>query len=131
MYLDANFFILLHFDYKDKGEKSRQILEQIIKGKSAVTSVLTLDEVMWVIVKNKQEKELRNIIEEIYSIKNLIIKDVSNSIPLKALDIMEENKLKPRDAFHIAIMKELGINTIVSDDKDFDKIQGIKRIKLD
>ena len=131
MYLDANFFILLNFDYKDKGEKARQILDQIVKGKSAVTSVLTLDEVMWVIVKNKQEKELRNIIEEIYSIKNLVIKDVSNSIPLIALDIMERNKLRPRDAFHLAVMKVLGINTLVSDDKDFDKIQGIKRIRLD
>lgn len=54
MYLDANFFVMLHFDYKQKGERAREILNQITKGKPAITSVLALDEVMWVIIKNKK-----------------------------------------------------------------------------
>ncbi|MEK6973865.1 MAG: type II toxin-antitoxin system VapC family toxin [Nanoarchaeota archaeon] len=46
------------------------------------------------------------------------------------MDFIEKYGLKPRDAFHLAIMENFNIKEIVSDDSDFDKIKGIKRIKL-
>lgn len=130
LYLDANFFIFANFDTTPKGEKARKILHGIAEGQEAVTSVLALDEVMWDIIRNKKETELRDVIEEIYSIKNMTVKEVSSSVPLAALDFMEIYKLKPRDAFHAAVMKQFGITNIVSDDTDFDAIRGIKRIRL-
>ena len=129
MYLDANFFIIANFDAGPKGKKARTILGQILSGKEAVTSALAMDEVMWVLHKQRKE-ELRDVIEEIYSLPNVSVKAVSPDIPLSALNFMEENRLKPRDAFHAAVMKELGIKEIVSDDPDFDKVKEIKRISL-
>ena len=38
---------------------------------------------------------------------------------------------KPRDAIHLATALDEGISTIVSDDVDFDHINGIKRTALD
>jgi predicted nucleic acid-binding protein len=43
---------------------------------------------------------------------------------------MEKYDLSPRDAFHISIMKEGKIASIVSDDEDFDKVEGVKRILI-
>ena len=130
LYLDANFFILSNFDTTTKGENARKLLQGVVEGKEAVTSVLALDEVMWVILRNRKETELRTVIEEIYSVKNLAVKEVPPSAPLTALDFIERYNLKPRDAFHAAVMKHFGITKIVSDDADFDRIRGIGRIKL-
>ena len=43
-------------------------------------------------------------------------------------DVFEKTTLDPRDAIHIASMKELGLSSIISEDTDFDNIRGIERI---
>jgi predicted nucleic acid-binding protein len=131
IYLDANFFIFAVLDTSEKGSNASKIQKDIIEGNLfALTSSLALDEVMWSFIKNKKFEILRPTIEEIYSMKNLTIEDMNSAIPLLALDFMEKYNLKPRDAFHVAIMKSFGINEIVSDDPDFDKVEWIKRIKI-
>ena len=62
--------------------------------------------------------------------ENLEVKEVPALIPLRALDFMEKHRLKPRDAFHVALMEHFGEREIVSDDTDFDRVPGIKRIKI-
>ncbi len=130
MYLDANFFIFSNFDQTSRGENARKLQETIITGAKALTCSLTLDEVMWVMIKNKKKEALRETIEDIYAMPNLAIKEVSASIPLDALSLMDLFRLKPRDAFHAAVMKSNGITEIASDDPDFDRVKGIKRIRL-
>ena len=130
MYLDANFFIIGMFNRSKKGDAARNIMSSIKQGKKALTSSLALDEVMQVLYKNNWHTDVRVIIEEIYGIKNLEVKEVSSLVPLRALHFMEEYKLKPRDAFHAAIMESFGIKEIVTDDQDFDEIPDIKRIKM-
>ncbi|MBI2126701.1 MAG: type II toxin-antitoxin system VapC family toxin, partial [Thaumarchaeota archaeon] len=106
IYLDANFFVFCNMDWTERGERARILVQKMIDGaQEAVTSALTLDEVMWVVMKSEMNKELRRIIEGIYAINNLRITEVGPEIPLMALDMMEAYGLKPRDAFHAAIMK--------------------------
>ncbi|MFQ5406028.1 MAG: type II toxin-antitoxin system VapC family toxin [Candidatus Micrarchaeia archaeon] len=129
VYLDANFFVFAGFDATEKGNQARKILEQIVLGKKqATTSALCLDEVMWTLLKNKAKQKIRSHLEDTYSIPNLKIVSGTSLSPLRAVDFMEKYNLKPRDAFHAAIMQEQNLNTIISDDKDFDKIKEIKRI---
>ena len=132
IYIDANVFVFANFDDTEKGRTARKIIEKIGEGErpAAITSALTMDEVMWAVIKSKGASDLRATIEDIYAMPNLAIKEVTSAIPLLALDIIEEYGLKPRDAFHAAIMKSFGITEIVSDDADFDRIKWIKRIKL-
>jgi len=130
IYMDANFFVLYNFDQTAKGENARKIQQQIIDGMKSATSSLALDEVMWVIMKTKRTEALRNTIQDIYAMPNLIITEVPGHVPLLALDLIENHNLKPRDAFHAAIMHNLGINEIVSDDPDFDRVDWIKRTKI-
>jgi predicted nucleic acid-binding protein len=36
--------------------------------------------------------------------------------------------LRPSDALHLGVMRSNGINLIISEDEDFDKVKGVKRI---
>lgn len=54
---------------------------------------------------------------------------VKRTTVLKAQEISEAYKLKPRDALHAAAAIENKISVIVSYDKDFDGIEGIKRVE--
>ena len=128
--IDTNFFILMNFSLDKRGVRAREILKHIIQGDPAVTSSLALDEIMWIMLHNNQASKMRAVISEVYRIRNLEIKRVSQLAPLRALDFVENYNLKPRDALHASIMEELGIHKIVNDDPDFDNIPGIKRIKL-
>jgi len=132
IYLDSNFFLFSLFDQTIKGENARKLAQKIIDGggEKAITSALTFDEVMWIVLKNKRKEALRSTIESIYGMPNLSVKGVSESMPLEALALMEQFNLKPRDAFHAAVMKREGITEIASDDPDFDRVKWLKRIKL-
>ena len=130
MYLDANFFIFSNVTTDARGDRARKILREIVAGKHAVTSVLALDEVLWVLRKNKRGGESRPVLEWIYSIPNLEVREAPALIPLRAVDFIEQHGLRPRDAFHVAIMEHFSIREIVTDDADFDNLPGIKRVAL-
>lgn len=131
-YLDANFFVFAVLDNTKTGQKAREIQREILEGKKeALTSSLALDEVMWVLRKNNRNVLIRKVIEDIYAFPHLQVVGVSSLVPLRALQSMEKYGLKPRDAFHAAVMEELNVSTIVSDDPDFDRVKWIKRIKLE
>jgi hypothetical protein len=130
IYLDANFFVFANFDTGPRGEWARKVQRAIVAGRQALTSVLALDEVMWVLIRNKRHEQMRAVIEEIYAMPNLVVKEVPALAALTALDIMEHYGLKPRDAFHVAVMKSFGLREIVTDDPDFDKVEWIRRVKF-
>jgi predicted nucleic acid-binding protein len=130
IYLDANFFIFANFDQTTRGENARRLQEKIVSGMKATTSALALDEVMWVLLRNGRKDVLREVIEDIYAMPNFSILDVSSSVPLDALSITEKFDLRPRDAFHVAVMRSREITQIVSDDSDYDRVKGITRIGL-
>lgn len=130
-YLDANFLVFALLDNTDMGESARALQEEIAKGKhSAVTSSLTIDEILWVLVRNKKTELVSEVIDDIYLMPNLTILPTSASAPKNAVRYMQKYELKPRDAIHLAVMEEHGITEIVSDDVDFDRVRGIKRIKF-
>lgn len=130
MYLDANFLFFAAVGESLQAERARALIQTFVEGRRALTSVLALDETIWVLRKNGYGSLIRQVIEEIYAMKSIEVKEVPVHIPLRALDFIEKHNLKPRDAFHVAIMEHFNEHEIVSDDKDFDKIPGIKRIKI-
>ena len=130
MYMDANVFIFAAISPTRQGDRARELLTKVFQGTHAITSVLAVDEVMWGLIRNKKPELVRQITEEIYKIRNLKVTGIPASTPLRALDLMEKHKLRPRDALHAAVMEELDIDEIVSDDADFDKIPNVKRVKI-
>lgn len=107
-----------------------EILKSIEKGDIKVcTSCLTFDEVSY-IIKNYLEKPI--YYETLNSLLVSSVKwlDVNFLIVQESVEFIKNFNLKPRDAIHIATMKLNKINTIISDDSDFDIIKNIKRIKI-
>src|SRR3989338_3824099 len=130
-YIDANIFVYSVF-LNDKGEKARQALQLVQDSKiHAITSVLTFDEVVWSLRKHINEETAIAATKSFFLLPELAICDVTHKIFLDSLDIMQHEKMKPRDAIHVATMRENKILKIISEDSDFDKIKNIKRISLD
>ncbi|MBI4334643.1 MAG: hypothetical protein HY673_25600 [Chloroflexi bacterium] len=72
IYLDASFFVFCNFDHSAKGQSARRILKQIVEGMQAITSSLALDELMWVVIKSGNAEVLRETVEDVYDIPNLL-----------------------------------------------------------
>jgi predicted nucleic acid-binding protein len=53
---------------------------------------------------------------------------VTQADVLTACDLLDTTRLTPRDAIHAAVMKNNGIRTLVSIDRDFDALKTIRRI---
>lgn len=130
MYIDTNIFAFAHNDPGVKGDRARALLKKIAKGEQAMTSVLVVDEMMWVLRKNRVAERTRRIVEMMYATRNLEIVEVPATTPLRALDFIERHNLKPRDAMHLAVMEHFREREIASDDADFDRIPNVKRIRL-
>ncbi len=93
------------------------------------TDVLVLDEVIYV-SKKKYGIPYSTSIEFIESIVLPYISVISlgEDEYRLASKLLMEYDLKPSDALHLAAMINNGINTIVSEDRDFDKVKNVKRL---
>lgn len=127
MYIDTNIFVLAHLSSDDRGEAARRHIKGISSENPAYVSPLVFDEMIWILVK-KKVTHIAQIVNHLYSIEGLKIVPVGESIPKRSLKYLD--LLKPRDAFHAAIMEENRITEIVSTNSDFDKVEMIKRIKV-
>ncbi|MEM2368534.1 MAG: type II toxin-antitoxin system VapC family toxin [Candidatus Bathyarchaeia archaeon] len=133
LYIDSNVFLYpIIYEPKTVGEakKSRDLLLKIALGEvEAYTSVITWDEIVWVV---RKVFDLESSLEQgrrFLSFPNLKFLAVKRSIILKAQELLEKYKIKPRDAIHAATALENKITNIASYDKDFDVIKEIKRIE--
>jgi predicted nucleic acid-binding protein len=127
-YIDSNIFILALLNTDEEGGKARKIISRISSGEKAVTSYLTLDEVMWKVKKFRSQKDAVNAAETMISTPNLLFITVDDEVMSKAISAMKEINLDPRDAIHLGSMRKAGVMQIVSLDSHFDHIPQIKRI---
>ncbi len=129
IYLDANFF-LTAFLYPDKeGEKVLQLLQSIYAGEQqAITSALTWDEVVYVVQPLRGRDAALLAGQSIFNSRHISIVACDTLIVQKATQWMRVYPfLDPRDAIHLATANHMNCDTIISEDKDFDKIKEIKR----
>ena len=128
MYIDSNIFIFASTDKGKLGQNCREIIGLINEQKIAcAASFLVIDEVMWILKKNVGRADAIKITKAVLSMPIKWV-EVDKSVIIKMIDIFEKTTLDPRDAIHIASMKELGLSVIVSEDNDFGKVDGIKRV---
>jgi|SRR5659263_8444 len=93
----------------------------------ACTSFLTFDEVFYKVKKVLGNDEDLNNIEAFLTMPNMRFIDVNDSVIWRALELIREYKLLPRDAIHAATAFIAGADSIYSEDEDFDRIRGFKR----
>ena len=128
MYIDSNIFIFAAINQDEQGERCRNIIKLIEEEKiSCAASYLMIDEVIWVLKKKIGKKDAITIIKAILSLPIKWLSIDESSI-IRMVSILENTNIDPRDALHIACMLNNGLSTILSEDKDFDRIKNVKRI---
>jgi len=116
IYIDVNVLYYYLSAHPQFGERARSYIATW--GGNLVTSSLSA----WILYVLTRLENITSILDEV----GVAL------VPLTASIMSGAEKLeKPRDfedRIHVATMLELGIDTIVSNDKDFDGLLGIKRI---
>jgi len=128
-FVDANVFIyVLVKSPKKDYEISKRILERIENGEETATSLAVIQEVVDWLEYNNRKKEVRSFLTAVnsYLTMNKLLSTWENF--LVALDDVDKHKIDFVDALTLQTMLKNKINEIYSNDKDFDRVQGIKRI---
>jgi len=127
-YFDSNLIIYAILDDSKLGDWTREVLEKVQNGEMpACTSFLTFDEVFYKVNKVKGiDVALRNL-EAFLTMPNMRFFDVNDAVIWKALEIIREYKVLPRDAIHAATAFVAGAEMIFSEDRDFDVMKGLNR----
>lgn len=127
-YLDANVFIYPVINNDKRADFYRKIIYEVVSGKiQACTSVLTWDEVIHYLGKQKGKNFALMQSEKFLKLPNLYLIETSSSIIFKAHQLMKKYEINPRDAIHLATALSCKSEEILSEDKVFDKIKEIKR----
>jgi len=133
-YLDSNVFIypiLYAAEVEPKAKKAIQILQAVERGeRSACTSTLTWDEVVWVVSKTLGRGDGISQGHRLLGFPNLEFINVDESILSQAQDLMAKYSLSPRDSLHAASALDKKIRSFVSDDKDFDQVKELMRVPI-
>lgn len=132
-YIDSNVFIypvIYDENVVVEARRAKEFLLKISSGEiEAYTSCFTWDEMVWVVRKLFGADLSLKLGRKFLSYPNLRLLVVKRATLFKAQEIAEKYRLKPRDAIHAAAAIENKISIIVSYDKDFDIIDGIRRIE--
>ncbi len=147
-YLDANFLTAYFINNHEDHDKSKKLMFTLLKEKAELfISSLTLDETWYKVYETLQRqipKDQRKPFKEFYINLKAILKSILEFPNTKiiqfendliggvknALENIRNYNLRPRDAFHYAIMKDCDITLIVTKDKDFRGIPHIKTISF-
>jgi len=131
IYVDSNIFIrpiISDQDYSEAATACKKVLSAIENGKVvAYTSALTWDEVVYVVRKVLGKADSTQSGEKFLKFPNLRFISVSEDIIRAAQRIVTESDVLPRAAIHVASAQKGKAEVIISDDSDFDAIEGVKR----
>lgn len=132
LYLDANVFIHPALYDDAKAKFAAALLDQVKRGRErAVTSALTIDEVVYIIQKHAGRDSALRAARAILAFPNLSVVPATADEILSALDLIEHPPHpQPRDAIHAATALKHEAAAVVSDEAIFAKIPGLKHRAL-
>ena len=126
-FVDSSVFFYAKIMDKEYGPSCAQVLRKIHERKiMAATSVLVTLEVANALRKFGLAKEVKDTVDSIFSLSIVVLKMDSSDIR-NAIDIFHRQRISPYDCAHVAVMKHAEISSIISADRDFDHVPGIKR----
>ena len=131
MYLDANVFIYpLIYDpnLNADAKKADYYLDLLVTGKKVgYTCTLTWDEVFYIIKKTFGIIKAEQAGKVLFTLPNLKFVNVDFDVISKAQKIALAFNTMPRDAIHAVCAVESCNGKIISNDRGFDCIKGLKR----
>lgn len=130
-FLDASVFLSASLAQGAAARPAQDLLRFLAPNRPALTSVLVLDEVLWILRKRHGAAAAVRESRPLLAMPGLRILPVGPQDWAAALNLIEsKSALKPRDALHAAVALSAGATTMVSTDADFDGIPGLRREAL-
>ncbi len=130
-FIDTNIF--LRYFTGDDEAKAKDVLNLLKKidrnQEKAITNLLVIFETIFTLesfYKVKRE-EIRDLLSPILELRGLRLEH--KDIIADSLDLFCEKNISFADAFNASFMKAFQLKEIYSFDKDFDQIEGIKRLE--
>jgi predicted nucleic acid-binding protein len=128
-FVDTNVFIYVFIKSPKKDyEIARRILQRIENGEEAATSIAVIYEAVDWLEYNNREIEVGSFLTAINSYLSLSKLSIEWDKFLSALKEKYDRQIDFVDTLNLRVMREIGVTEIYSNDKDFDRINGIKRI---
>ncbi len=126
--IDANiviYWVGMEHDYR---EASIEVMERVLRGEIVATvDVETLQEVLYYFHKRRQEDLVFDVVDTLLDILPAPY-SIDNATLASALRLLAAYpSLQTRDAFHAATVLQHKLEGIISADRGFDIIEGLKR----
>lgn len=131
MYADAGLFLLpvLHDDRVPSAASAARFLGSVVRGSRKVsTATLTWDEVVYVVRRllGPEDSIAKGV--ELLAFPNVMWHRVDLAVLQRAADLYRSLPVRPRDAIHAATALEAGERQILSEDRVFDRVEGLVRV---
>jgi predicted nucleic acid-binding protein len=107
----------------------QRVIREVAAGHiEAVTDCEVFQEILYRYLKIGEQEKGFQIFDDFHRIMAGRILAVEEGDVRRARSLAEEYDVSPRDLIHLAIMRNNGIEEILTADEDFDRVKGIKRI---
>lgn len=127
-FVDTNVFIYLLTKHPKFFEVSKRILGRIEDGEEAVTSTVVIDEVCIFLEMHGRRGEIPVALSSIRSYMSMKVVSFALEDMAKASQLVERFRMDWHDCLNVALMKKYGVEEVYSNDRHFDKVEGIRRI---
>jgi len=126
-FIDSNIFFYAKIFDREYGNACARVLDKIEKGElGAATSTLVVIELANALMKYGLSDEVKDVVDAVFSL-DIRVCEVDSLDVRTAVTIYGKFRISPYDCVHAAVMKKAGIVEIISADRDFDKIDWIRR----
>jgi len=128
-FVDSNVFIyVLVKSPKDDYETAKRILQRIEEGEAAITNTAVVQEIVDWLEYNNKRREVEKLLTAINSYITMKKAEVSWNEMMEAISDMKKYDLDFVDALTLQTMKKNNVKEIYTNDKDFNRVKGIRRI---
>ena len=105
------------------------IINKAAKGLiNAASSLETLEETLFLLSRLISNRDALRVVRNLMLLPGLSKHVMGYPTLMQAMEVMEIYPIRPKDAINIATMLEKNIRFIISEDKDYDKIDLVQRI---
>ena len=129
IFLDSNVFLYAAGREHPLRDPCRRALDRLASGSVlAVTSSEVLQEILHVVsrtgARGDAARLVRHVLDLVPDVLPVRREEVAHACEL----IEHDSRIDPRDAVHVATMRLRGLTEILTADRHFDAIEGIRRI---
>lgn len=128
-FIDSTTFISAVDKDSESHRHCLELLDMVAKRQlEAATSLEALEEALFILSRLIPRVDALRAVRNLMLLPGLSRYTMEYSTLMQAMEIMEINPLRPKDAINVATMLENDIGLIISEDKDYDGTGLVQRI---